>query len=507
MPEPKAQDPGNVVTFGPFRLDRAAQELTRDGAAVAIEPQSLRVLEHLIRHRDRVVSRDDLISAIWGGRVVTDWAVSAAIKAVRAALNDDGHPKRYLKTVHARGFRFVGEVDAPDADTDTSYQTPPKSCILVREIRSSGALVEDDYLADGMTDDLITDLTRLTSARTLSRNGSRALADGAKLAAHGVTHVVDGNLRRIGETLRLNLSVQDAKDAHTLWAERFDFAASSLLAAQDQISLRLAGFIDPDRNVHADRRIRTGDPAAYDAYLKGRFAYYRYDPKSFAEALHQFTTATELDPGFAEAFAHQAYCRTALYVFGWPGADKSLDPVEAIARKAVALDDNSALAHARLGWVLGYRGQPDATVAAFDNAVMRDRNNGEVYFAYGETLNRLSQPERALDLLAMAFSKDSFHPPSWEFAKGHARVLLRDFDAAIAHFETVLERVERFIPARVQLARALSEVGRLEDSAGIVASIRTFAPKYDMAAARRMFPYPEKQHRIRLDDALQSAGL
>jgi tetratricopeptide (TPR) repeat protein len=128
-------------------------------------------------------------------------------------------------------------------------------------------------------------------------------------------------------------------------------------------------------------------------------------------------------------------------------------------------------------------------------------------FAYGETMNRLAQPDRALELLEQAFAKDSFHPPSWEFAKGHARVLLGEFDAAIAHFTAVLSRVERFIPARVQLARALQEHGQHSAAQEMVRLLKSYAPKYSLAAAERMFPYPDAQQKSRLITALSEAGL
>ena len=214
-----------------------------------------------------------------------------------------------------------------------------------------------------------------------------------------------------------------------------------------------------------------------------------------------------MDPNFANAYAQQAYCRNSLFVFGLPGSDISLDPAEALARKAIEIDDNSALGWAKLGWVLGYRGKPDETVAAFKAALNRDPDNAETYLTYGETMNRLAQPEKAKPLLEMVFSKDSFFPPSWEFPQGHAQILLGEHERAIQHFESVLERVERFIPARVQLVRALWEVGNETAAAQMVAKIKDLAPKYSLAHAQRMFPYPVETERARLIDGLSGAGM
>lgn len=495
-------NPGTTWHFGPFALSPEKSELTRDGAAVPIEPQSLRLLDYLIRNRQRVVSRDDLVDAIWQGRSISDWAIAGAVKAVRAALGDNGRHKQFVRTVHSQGFRFVAEVREAAANAPV---TGP--AILVRRFRSPPETPEDGYLAEGLTEDLITDLSRHNGLSVLSYQTARALGEDAPPVSAGVASIVDGSVRRIGETIRVNVAILQADGGRQIWAERFDLTRDSLLAAQDRISGRVADILSPGAPAARPRTHGTRNAEAYDHYLKGRYAYFRYEPAAFTEALAHFAAAAGLDPYFAEAFAQQAYCRTTLFVFGLPGGDATLDPAEDLARQAIALDDGSALGHARLGWVLGYRGRPDETIAAFEAAIARDPDNAEVYLAYGETMNRLAQPRRAEPLLETAFSKDSFFPPSWEFARGHTQVLLRAHDQAIAHFLAVLARVERFIPARVQLARAYSETGQADAATEMVAAIRAIAPKYGLVQAARMFPYPVPKERDRLLDALAQAGM
>jgi Tfp pilus assembly protein PilF len=311
----------------------------------------------------------------------------------------------------------------------------------------------------------------------------------------------------IGNTIRINVAILDGTGTHQIWAESFDLTKASLLAGHDHISDRLLAVLSPSQRPAQPKYRGTHDSDAHDHYLKGRYAYFRYEPAVFADALGHFTAATELDPTFADAFAQQAYCRTTLYVFGLPGADQTLETAEALARRAISLNDQSALGYARLGWVLGYLGQPKATVAAFETAITCDPENPEVYLAYGETMNRLAQPDKAESLLDIAFSKDSYFPPSWEFARGHSAVLLGEHDRAIEQFGTVLDRVERFMPARVQLARAYWEVGLKHEATEMVTAIKAIAPKYSLAHAGRMFPYPVAAERARLIDALAGAGM
>jgi DNA-binding winged helix-turn-helix (wHTH) protein/tetratricopeptide (TPR) repeat protein len=485
--------------FGPFVLNRAASELIRDGTPVAIEPQSMRLLVYLIENGHRVVSREDLIEAVWQGRAISDWTVSGAVKALRVALGDTGKTKQFVKTVHSRGFRFIAEIQA------TTYSAAP--AVFVRQFRTPGEAAEDLYLAEGLTEDLITDLSRQKTLRVLSYNTTRALGDAQVPASLEVQAIVEGSLRRVGETIRVNVAILAPNGADQLWAERFDLTVASLLAGQDRIGRRVAETLAPGPRAPSLRHGGTRDPLAYDHYLKGRYAYFRYDPSSFAEALSHFERAAELDPGFADAFAQQAYCRTSLFVFALLGGDETLDRAERLARQAIALDDGSPLGHARLGWVLGYRGQPDACIAAFEAAVTRSGNSAEAYHSYGETMNRLAQPSVAEPLLERAFALDAYFPPSWEFASGHTQVLLRAHDRAITHFQSVLSRVARFVPARVQLARTLWEAGRQTEAAEMIAALREIAPRYGLAQAERMFPYPVPSERARLLSALKAAGL
>ncbi len=490
-------------SFGSFALDEATFELTHSEVPVAIEPQSLRVLIFLIRHRNRVVSKDDLVEAIWQGRAISDWAISGAIKAVRIALGDTDRDDRIIKTIHGRGFRFVA--DAVSRNPEKASE--PLPTVLVRAFRSIGQHAALDYLADGLTEDLIHSLSRHNALKVLSYNTIQALGDAVPADIYGVTHIIDGSIRESGSRNRVSVAILNRTGQQQIWSERFDLSQESLLAGHDLIADRLLAVIAPDQTRPARKRRGTISSQAYDAYQKGRYAYFRYEPQAFAEALSHFARATELDPDFANAYAQQAYCRTTLYVFGLPGSDKTLDAAESFAREAIRRDDNAALGYARLGWVLGYLKRPEETIAAFDAAMTRDPDNSEVYLAYGETMNRLARPQDAGPLLETVFSKDSFLPPSWEFPQGHRHLLLGEQEAAIGHFQSVLDRVPRFVPARVQLVRCLWEIGDTEGAKHEVTRIKEIAPKYGLAHSKRMFPYPVQKEVDALTAALSGAGL
>lgn len=492
-----------IWSFGSFALDEASFELMHSEVPVAIEPQSLRVLIFLIRHRDRVVSKDDLVEAIWQGRAISDWAISGAIKAVRIALGDTDRENRIIKTIHGSGFRCVADVISKNPERASG----PLPTVLVRAFRSSGENAALDYLADGLTEDLIHSLSRHDALNVLSYNTTQALGDAVPGDIYGITHIIDGSIRDSDSRTRVSAAILNGTGQQQLWAERFDLSQDSLLAGHDLIADRLLAVIAPDLSRPVRQRRGTLNSQAYDAYQKGRYAYFRYEPQAFVEALSHFTKAAELDPEFANAYAQQAYCRTTLYVFGLPGSDKTLNAAEGLAREAIKRDDNAALGYARLGWVLGYLGRPLETIAAFDAALTRDPENPEAYLAYGETMNRLARPQDAGPLLETVFSKDSFLPPSWEFPQGHRHLLLGEQELAIGHFQSVLDRVPRFVPARVQMVRALWDVDDIEGAKHEVARIKEIAPKYSLAHSKRMFPYPVQKEVDALTTALSRAGM
>ena len=317
-------------------------------------------------------------------------------------------------------------------------------------------------------------------------------------------------MRKAGNRIRINAHLIDAGTGGHLWAERYDGDLEDVFELQDTISARIVSALE----VHltpADRegtaRKPTNSIEAYDLCLKGRAEYYRYTPKNFSNAKKYFEQAIEIDPNYGEAHGYLSYCHTATYVFSWPGADETLDRALALAETSIALDDKSPVAHTRLGWVLGYLGRFDEAIENFERAIALDPRNAEAYQSFGETMNRGSDPERALRLLEKAFSLDIIFPPSWEFALGHSFILLRRYEDARSKILPVLDRVPKFLPARVQLARAYSEMNRTKDAQAQIAAVRDISPRYTIENAKRMFPYPKEEDRRRLLDGLRTAGL
>lgn len=502
-----------IYQFGEFELDYAKYELKRAGEQIHVEPQTLALLHFLVCNRDQLISRNVLIERVWSGRTVSDWAVSAAIKAARLSLGDTTSPRRYIRTVHGKGVRFVADVVEVASSTvkpDNALQSDRELHLMILPLRDFSADNRNQYLADGITEDLISELGAASHLRIASRNASFRLQD-EKVDPEllrgrmGISHVLEGSIRRTENRFRINVQLLETSTQSQIWSDRFDGTMGDVFDFQDRICAKIARNLKVQFSVLSGRG-GTRKKDAYEHCLKGRAEYYQYKPASLAKALVHFEAATDADPNYAEAFAYQAYCRTSNYVFTWPGADRDLGTAEHLARKAIALDEMSAIAYTRLGWTLGFTANRDRTREAFEKALDLDPLNAEVWHSYGETLNRLALPVEAFRHLETAFGIDSYAPPSWEFARGHSRILLQEYDQALDHLLPVLERVPGFMPARVQLTRLYAETDRLNEAHDMVASIRKLAPRYTLENALRMFPYPDKAHRERFEQSLTAAN-
>ncbi len=362
---------------------------------------------------------------------------------------------------------------------------------------------------------MITDLSKSSGLFVVARNSSFAFkgttSNSLEVARRlGVRHVLEGSVRRAGNRIRINARLVDGQTGGQVWAERYDGELDDVFDLQDEITgrimLALKGRLhaaDPGGSV----RTRPGNSKAYDLCLKGAGHTIPTRPQIWRTLGSISNRAIMEDPAYAEAYAYLSYCRTTAHVFTWPGADDTLEEPLALAQKAVSLDPGSAFAHARRGWILGFMGRFAEARQTFEKAIELEPRNAEALYAFGETMNRGGEPERALPILEKAFSVDRFFPPSWEFAKAHSFILMRRYEEGLEILLPVIARAPRLVPARIQLARAYGEMGQMADAEAAVREILKIAPNYRISSAARMFPYPTKADRERLLDTLRHAGL
>ena len=275
--------------FEDYALDTDRRELCRRSDVVRLEPQAFDLLEYLIRNRERVVSRDDLIAAIWCGRIVSDSAMTTRINAARSAIGDTGKAQRLIKTVPRKGIRFVGTVREEEASgslgsdvtlqPSTSYlPLPDKPSIAVLALTNMTGDPGQDYFSDGITEDIITELSRFSELLVIARNSSFQYKGksidvrqvGREL---GVRYVLEGSIRRTGDRVRISAQLVDAVTGAHRWAERYDRKLQDVFAVQDEVARTIVSVLAVHVNKAETERVLATPPAtwqAYEHYLTGR---------------------------------------------------------------------------------------------------------------------------------------------------------------------------------------------------------------------------------------------
>jgi TolB-like protein len=309
--------------FEQYAFDTDRRELHHGADVVPVAPQVFDLLEYLIRNRERVVSRDDLINAIWNGRSVSDAALTTRLNAARTAIGDSGEQQHLIKTLPRKGFRFVGPVlearaQAGTAAADNTAEPlkpaltlPDKPSIAVLPFTNLSSDPAQGYFADGMVEDIIAGWSRSRSLFVIARNSSftyRGKAVDIRQVGRelGVRYVLEGSVRKAGKRIRVSGQLIDASTDALIWVDKFDSDLEDIFDLQDRLTSSVIGAISPElerAEMERARRKPTESLQAYDYYLHALFITYQYTREGNAEALTPTKVAISLDPAFALAHA------------------------------------------------------------------------------------------------------------------------------------------------------------------------------------------------------------
>jgi TolB-like protein len=406
-------------------------------------------------------------------------------------------------------------VDREPQATVSSPELPDKPSIAVLPFDNLSNDPDQEYFSDGMAEDLITDISKISGIFVTARNSSFAFkgqtVDVKEIAQKlGVNHIVEGSVRKMGSKLRVNAQLIDAASGGHLWAERYDGDMEDIFQFQDDIRAQIVSALQvnltPTDKALTERK-PTDSAEAYDLYLKGRANFNRYTHENNLEAINCFKDAIEIDPNFADAYGYLSFS----YYYGWvlmfPGADKTLDRANELAERGVSLDSTSVIALARLGWMQGWLQHYDQAFLNLGKAIALAPNNAELYANFGNILNYWGDPAGALAMFEKAFSIDPMPPLNWEFQVGHAHFLLRQYDEALARFERVVELAPKASFAFLFLACAYTELDRLDDSKDTITTVLEITPPYTVKEVAKRYPYRSEEVRNRILDDLRKAGL
>jgi len=438
----------------PYRFDRFVFDPERGlldaGEPVPLEPQALDLLRYLVENRGRIVTRDELMERIWDGRIVSDAALSTQIRAVRRALGDDKIRQRYIRTHPKRGFEFVAAVEEADHAADAPATGPARRHQGWRTIRSPAAVLavvvsltaafsvgfwltgrsadqgsaqprslsiavmpfdnlsgdpEQEYFADAITEDLITDLSRIRDAFVIARRTSFTYKDkevDIETVADelNVRYVLEGSVRRFGDRVRINAQLIDGENGSHLWSDRFDRELTDVFSVQNDVTGQIASVLKAElRQADERRELPAADMKAWDYALKGNVAL--FNPTSFEDFQKAKTfldKAIGLDPTISSAWSGLAFVHYVASLRPIPGVSvpNSKELSLKAAQRAVELDPKNAEGHWIIGVGYARNGQPEVGLASCETAVDLNPNNDCAHVCRGLVNMALGKPDQAI---------------------------------------------------------------------------------------------------------------
>jgi TolB-like protein/Tfp pilus assembly protein PilF len=505
------------IRIADLRVDPALDEISKDGRTIKLEPKAMQLLMCLVERAGEVVSVEELLNRVWKGVVVSQDSVYAAVAALRRTLGDDTKSPRYIANVVRRGYRLIAPVSPwvePRAEPTAHAATAPPdkpSIVVVPFINLSGDPAQE-YFSDGITEDLITELSRWRRLGVRSRSASfryRGVAVDVKQIARelDVRFVVEGSVRRIGERIRINVQLVDAETGSEIWVEKFDRGLEEIFAVQDRvvqtIVSTLVGRVEVSAAERAGRRPPTS-LAAYECVLKGNALSWD-DPIGAAEATELFEKAIELDPGYALAHTLLAvmFCRRWRYQAGDP--DSVLEKAYDLARRAVELDDCESTCHAILGHVCVLRRHYDLAMQHIRRAFEINPNNQWTAADVGSCLVYSGDSEEALTWFAKARELDPYFNVPWYWHEaGIACMNLGRYADALLRLGHASDRLYRNAALTAACHARLGDVARARASVAACLSLR---PDFSIAQFMSREPFKNPADAEHLASSLRLAGL
>ncbi|RDJ27268.1 CadC-family transcriptional regulator [Bosea caraganae] len=521
--------------FAGYVLDPGRRELQRGTEVIAIGPQVFDLLTYLIENRERVVSKDDLLDAVWAGRIVSESTLTSHINAVRKAIGDSGGEQRLLKTIARKGFRFVAEVrEAPASDGARNPATEPappgetaapalalpdKPSIAVLPFQNMSGDPEQDYFADGVVEDIITALSRLRWLFVIARNSSFTYRGGpvdVKQVGRelGVGYVLEGSVRKAANRVRITGQLIDAATGAHLWAERFEGTLDDIFALQDQVAASVVGAMAPQlerAEIERAQRTPTTSLSAYDCYLRGIAHVHQGSREAIDAALPLFAQAIALDPDFASAYGMAAWCHVWRKVNGWM-TDRARETAEGarLARRAVELGRDDAVALTRGGHALGHLADDlDAGIALLDRAIVLNPNLAAAWFLGGYLRVWHGEADAAIGHFARAMRLSPLDPETYRMQAGMAvaHLFAGRFDDASSWAEKAFRNLPSFVMVGCIIAASHALAGRMEPARRAAEHLRRLAPALRVSNIKDWLPIHRPEDFAIFADGLRKAGL
>jgi TolB-like protein len=498
-------------------FDPERRELRRDGEQILVEPQVFDLLRHLLRNRDRVVTKDDLLAAVWRGRIVSDSALASRINAARSAVGDDGKTQRLIRTLRGRGIRFVGEVREepqipppqpvpPEAPPETAESDRPAAVAAPKDApedarkarRASVAVMPFDDrshapglrggMAGGLAYDVITRLAKLRSLFVIAPGTVFALHErrlGPSEAGQvlDVDYVVSGSLQRDGSRLTVSVQLAEARTARVAWAEVFSQTLDDAFQVLDEIGNRIVASIDSEIETIERNRAVLRPPNsldAWEAHHRGLWHMYRFNKADNLQAQHFFETAIRLDPTFARAYAGLSFTHFQDAFQLWAPRRQAIDRAFDAAGRSIAVDERDPAAHWAMGRALWLRGQQDRSIGELEQAIDLSPNFALGHYTLAFVHSQTGDANAAVRYSDHSRQLSPYDPLLFGMLGARAMALVRlgQFDQAAEWGLMAAARPNAHAHIRAIAAYSLALAGRIDEARTNMAAIRESLPLY-----------------------------
>ena len=522
-----------TLSFGDYEIDVERRELRRAKAPVHIEPQVFDLLVYLVQNCDRVVSKDDLIASVWGGRIVSDSTLTSRINAARKALGDSGKDQKLIRTIARKGFRFVGAVgaqsDAEPAHTSGSLPDeihehsrpalplPDRPAIAVLPFVNMSGEPEQEYFSDGISEDIITALSKLRWFFVIARNSSfiyKGKAVHLKEIAEelGVGYVVEGSVRKGGDRVRITVQLNDVATGSHIWAERYDRDLSDVFALQDEITEAIVAAIEPQLYAAENFRAQRKPPDSMDAWdlvMRALSHYWRVTRQDNVVAQALLEKATAIDPSYGQALGLLAASHTFSAHMGWADMATVVPIAERAALAAIRADSEDPWAHYALGSVCLFTRRFDDSLAEFEVALRLNPNFSLAQGYYGLTLSYCGRWEEA-DLAARRALRLSPRDPFSAVYYGiaaYAQFVGRNYEEAMRLSREGIRQRGDFVGAHRVLTAAAAMAGQDDVAKSALQELRRAQPNISLDWIASQMPIKLEADREHYLEGFRRAGL
>jgi TolB-like protein/DNA-binding winged helix-turn-helix (wHTH) protein/cytochrome c-type biogenesis protein CcmH/NrfG len=511
-----------VQRFGVFEVDPRSRELRRKGHRVRMQDQPLEILLLLLERKGEVVTRDELKLRLWPADtfVESDDGINTAIRKLREVLGDSAEKPVYIETIPRRGYRFIGPVDvetaadseapaAPSIQTQTEMSSarrrwfkwigavalmsvliaasawmvlrerhrepgtkPALTSLAVLPFANLSGDPSQDYFADAMTEELTSDLGKISSLRVISRTSAMHYKNTQKTMPEiaqelNVDGVIESSVVRSGGRVRITSQLIDARADRHLWSESYEHDLKDVLALQSDIARTIAAQVRAVITPAEHERLQQPasiNPEAYNAALLGTYFARKHSKPAIDKSIEHFQDAIRIDPNYARAYAGLANACFEREIWGGAGIGKSIGQIRAATAKALQLDNNLAEGHALLARIhFQFDWDWQGAELEYKRAIELNPNLADTYRLYAFYLQAMSRHNEALAAAHRAVELDPVYPAAYS-DEGRIEYRARQFDNAVSSYQHALELEPDFVPALSRIVDAYEQAGKLDQA-------------------------------------------